>query len=79
MFDATESIYLHSDKNSGLVSLERQCCQRAVRLVSEAIPLNEGPKEQVKDLLDVLCAEPAPVIHQEQAQQVQGQVSQSCL
>lgn len=52
---------------------------RAVRLVTEALPLNKGPKEQVEDLLDVLCAQPAPVIHQQQTKHVQGQVSQSCL
>lgn len=52
---------------------------RAARLVAEALPLNEGPKEQVEDLLDVLCAQPAPVIHQQQTKHIQGQVSQSCL
>lgn len=52
---------------------------RAVRLVTKALPLNEGPEEQVEDLLDVLRAQPAPVIHQQQTKHVQGQVSQSCL
>lgn len=50
----------------------------AVRLVAEALPLNEGPKEQVADLLDVLRAQPAPVIQQQQTQHIQGQISQSC-
>lgn len=48
-------------------------------MVTEVLPLNEGPKEQVEDLLDILYAQPAPVIHQQQTQQVQGQVSQSSL
>lgn len=52
---------------------------RAVRSVAEALPLNEGPEEQVEDLLDVLCAQPAPAIHQQQTKHVQGEVSQSCL
>lgn len=48
-------------------------------MVTPASPLNQGPKEQVEDLLDVLCAQPTPVIHQHQTEHVQGQVSQSCL
>lgn len=52
---------------------------KAARLVAEALPLNEGPEEQVEDLLDILCAQPAPVIHQQQTKHIQGHVSQSCL
>lgn len=43
----------------------KACHHTAGRLVTEALPLNEGPKEQVEDLLDVLHAQPGPVIHQQ--------------
>lgn len=74
------SIYLHSGTSStSSCDSKGNASHRAGSLLTLALPLNKGPKEQVEDFLDVLCAQPAPVIHQHQTKHVQGQVSQSCL
>jgi len=65
LFHVMGSISLHSGKSSILDCISKvNALSQSESLVAEALPLNEGPEEQVEDLLDVLRAQPAPVIHQ---------------
>lgn len=42
-------------------------------------PFNEGAKEKSDGLLDVLSAQPAPVILHQQAQYIQCNICHSCV
>lgn len=48
-------------------------CRDSIQL----LPLNEGTKEESDGFLDVLCAQPAPLVLHQQTQDVQGDVCQS--